>query len=192
MYQSPGGLAKLQAVLANRKYSYGGQLPSDMENQAKTNDFGTIVGGGIARMQRIFSGGSGGDSRVVSSTTVYNNNEPSGIARHQAIASRASSSTSGTGYSNDIDGGSNSSSSDPQYNNTYANNPVNHDNSSNLDLAGRNKEQPVNYKEMIPYLEKWSNRNFDRDANYAGLASLSNAFGRTGGFSTVFGSYTPR
>lgn len=47
MYQSTGGLAKLQAVLANRKYSYGGQLPSDVENQSKTENFGNMVGGGI-------------------------------------------------------------------------------------------------------------------------------------------------
>lgn len=193
MYQSTGGLAKLQAVLANRKYSYGGQLPSDVENQSKTENFGNMVGGGIDAMQRIFAGGRGADrdstsqgeeASIVASST-RDGNGMSGIQRYQAIASRRNGSTpdSNNNFSNPV----------PTYDNPSDSSSIpNGDNRSNLGVASELKYQPANYKEMIPYLEKWDDRNFNRNANYAGLASLSNAFGKTGGFSTVFGSYTPR
>lgn len=87
----------------------------------------------------------------------------------------------------------NFSSDAPTYDNPSSSSSIpNGDNRSNLGVASMLKYQPADYKEMIPYLEKWSNRSFDRDANYAGISALSNAFGKTGGFSTVFGSYNPR
>lgn len=196
MYQSTGGLAKLQAVLANRKYSYGGQLPSDVENQSKTENFGNMVGGGIDAMQRIFAGGradrdstsQGEEASIVASSTRDGNGMSgmSGIQRYQAIASRTSSGTA--------DSSNNFSSNAPTYDDPSSSSSIpNGENKSNLDIAkDKYNMQDVNYKEILPYLEKMANRNFDRDANYAGLASLSNAFGKTGGFSTVFGSYNPR
>lgn len=184
MYQS-AGLAKLQAALANRKYSYGGQLPSDVENQSKTQNFGNMVGGGIERMQRIFgnsSGGSDGGIRTTEyATTTSDGNGGSGIQRFQAFARSTSSPTTKTWSSTSDDSTLLNAPQIPTY-----------DNSSNLNVPKQQNYQDVNYKEMIPYLEKWDDRNFDRNAAYAGITALSNAFGKTGGFSTVFGSYQPR
>lgn len=203
MTNTPRGSLRLQAVLANRRYSYGGQLPSEVEQNVKTQNFGNVVGGGIGQMQKIFGGGNGGGGNTNSSsstgagdnTTTYSGNDGSGgsgVARYQAIASNINPNNDGTS-SNDGSNNQTLSESGSGYNDTYSNNPtVNHDNSSNLGTSDRLGLQKADYKEMIPYLEKWSNRSFDRQANYAGLASLSNAFGKTGGFSTVFGSYTPR
>lgn len=48
----------------------------------------------------------------------------------------------------------------------------------NLKIAKEQQHmQDVNYKEMIPYLEEWQNRSFNRDATYAGIKELGNALG---------------
>lgn len=54
----------------------------------------------------------------------------------------------------------------------------NANNGANLGIAKEQfNMQDVNYKEMIPYLEKWQNRAFNRDAIYSGLTNLGNALG---------------
>lgn len=190
MYQSTGGLAKLQAVLANRKYSYGGQLPSDVENQSKTQNFGNMVGGGIDAMQRIFSGGNGNSGTGGNSTSGYairttasgNGNGMSGIQRYQAITSRTMGSTPNSN--------NNFSSDAPTYDNPAS--PSN--NQGNLYIAqdALGYTTPMDAEEQIKLAAKYADKNMERDAAISGVAALQNAFGKTGGFSTVFGSYTPR
>jgi hypothetical protein len=51
---------------------------------------------------------------------------------------------------------------------------------------------PMDAEEQIKLAAKYADKNMERDAAISGVASLQNAFGKTGGFSTVFGSYTPR
>ncbi|MUL39438.1 hypothetical protein [Gloeocapsopsis dulcis] len=54
----------------------------------------------------------------------------------------------------------------------------NANNSPNLGIAKEQfNMQDVNYKEMIPYLEKMQNRAFNRDAVFMGAANLGNALG---------------
>lgn len=197
------GVARLQAVLANRKYSYGGQLPSDIENQSKTQSFGNMVGGGIDAMQRIFSGGNGNSGTGGNSTSGYairttasgNGNGMSGIQRYQAIASRT---MGGTPNSNN-----NFSSDAPTYDNpsssssipTRQENPASpFNNRGNLyiaqDALGYNT--PMSAEDQIKLASKYMDKNLEKETAITGIASLTNAFGKTGGFSTVFGSYTPR
>lgn len=58
------------------------------------------------------------------------------------------------------------------------------------DLLGY--QTPMSAEEQLKLVEKYSDKNMERDSMLTGMSSLSNAFGKTGGFSTVFGSYTPR
>jgi len=61
------------------------------------------------------------------------------------------------------------------------------DNSGKLQIAPSLGYQAANYKEILPYLEEYNNRNFDWMAKYSGISALGNAFSSTGGYSTVFG-----
>ncbi|MGL5922183.1 hypothetical protein [Chroococcidiopsis sp.] len=57
------------------------------------------------------------------------------------------------------------------------------------DLLGY--QTPMSAEEQLKLVQKYENKKMERDAAISGIASLSKAFGKTGGFSTVFGSYTP-
>lgn len=144
MYQQPSGLLRLQSVLANRRYSYGGQLPSEMEQNAKIQNFGNVVGGGIEQMQRIFNNSnnsSDGSIRTTSvATTTSDGNGGSGIQKYLSINSSKTSSPTTITQESRSDGSIQQSA--PQIP-TY-------DNSSNLNVAKQQNYQDVNYKEMIP------------------------------------------
>lgn len=68
------------------------------------------------------------------------------------------------------------------------------DNSRNIyisrDLLGYTT--PMDSEEQLKLVGKYADKNMEKDFLMSGVSSLSNAFGKTGGFSTVFGSYTPR
>lgn len=51
---------------------------------------------------------------------------------------------------------------------------------------------PMSAEEQLKLVEKYSDKNMERDSMLTGMMSLRDAFGKTGGFSTVFGSYTPK
>lgn len=52
----------------------------------------------------------------------------------------------------------------------------NADNRANLGIAKEQfNMQDINYKEMIPYLEKWQDRSFNKDALYAAISNLGGA-----------------
>ena len=58
------------------------------------------------------------------------------------------------------------------------------------DLLGY--QTPMSAEEQLKLVDKYANKTMERDSMLSGMQSLSNAFGKTGGFSTVFGSFTPR
>ena len=78
-------------------------------------------------------------------------------------------------------------------NTTYQAGPRSDTNQGNLYVAQElGYTTPMNAEDQIKLASKYMDKNLEKDTAITGIASLTNAFGRTGGFSTVFGSYTPR
>jgi hypothetical protein len=44
----------------------------------------------------------------------------------------------------------------------------------------------------LKLVQKYEDKKLEKDTALAGVAALQNTFGKTGGFSTVFGSYNPQ
>lgn len=69
----------------------------------------------------------------------------------------------------------------------------NNNNSDNINISQKlGYNTPMGAEDQIKLASKYMDKNLEKDTAITGIASLTNAFGRTGGFSTVFGSYTPK
>lgn len=153
---------------------------------------------GIAAFQEVASK----INPTTNSTPSYSNS--GGVLRLQAVLNNRRYSQNGNNPAQIQQSTTqvNSDSSTPQNNSvtsTYQNEagfPVGAkvDNEGNLFIAQDvlGYTTPMDAEEQIKLAAKYADKNMERDAAISGVAALQNAFGKTGGFSTVFGSYTPR
>ena len=61
-----------------------------------------------------------------------------------------------------------------------------------IDELKQSLDDALGAEDLVKLAAKYEDKNLEKDTAITGIASLTNAFGRTGGFSTVFGSYNPR
>lgn len=151
---------------------------------------------GIAKFQAILAKSQPADPTAVQTTGQKNSSAPNygtGVLRLQALLANRHYTQSGNNPPQIQSGTTvvNQDSEKPENSGVYG---AKVDNQGNLyisrDLLGYST--PMSAEQQLELVQKYENKKFNRDAAYNGISALGNAFNKTGGFSTVFGSYDPR